>query len=181
MAYIKIRHRERDGFESGKYHDDDALRTVINYVVDPKKTINGLIGGVGVNAHNAIYEMEALSTSCAQNHGVRLRHMILSFDCNDLQYSRTDSAQMAYRLAYKIAKYYGSEYQIMYAVHENTSRIHVHFVMNTVSYMTGLKYAGTKSDLHQFLCWSRGVLEPYNIELHFLKDIDDWDRDEWGP
>ena len=40
----------------------------------------------------------------------------------------------------------GRIYQCVYAVHEDTYNMHVHFVFNPVSFVNGHKYSGTKEE-----------------------------------
>lgn len=174
MAYLKVRHRVTDGFSGGKYHDDDAVHHVLHYVTDPQKTPSGYIGGIAVNPQQAILEMEALSRYYGQDTGVRLRHFILSFRPRELWSKKGQSLYAAYQVACAVAQFYGEEYQIVYAVHENTRNPHIHFVMNTTNYRTGLKYQGKKQDLHNFLNWINEVLEPYGRTATLLKDDGDW-------
>ena len=174
MAYLKVRHRETGGFSGGKYHDDDAFRDVLGYVMNPEKTPSGYIGGIAVNPQQAIFEMEALSRYYGQDTGVRLRHFILGFRPRELWSKKGQSLYAAYQLAYSVAQFYGAEYQIIYAVHEDTKNPHIHFVMNTTNYRTGLKYQGKKQDLHHFIQWIDGVLEPYERTVTLLKDDGDW-------
>lgn len=166
MASLKIRHKEKAGYHDGKYHDDQALVSVISYIFDLQKTPSGYIGGLAVNPGNAVYEMSMLSQCYAQTSGVRLRHMILAFDEDELTYQAHDAAC----IAYEVARFYGGHHQIVYAVHENTSKVHIHFVMNTTDYLTGLKYEGKREDLYQFLQHINMVLEPYDTHVDFLQD-----------
>ena len=62
-----------------KYHDDEALETVINYCQDTAKTGGQYIGGFGVNVAQAAYEMDLLSRAYGADKGLRLRHWILAF------------------------------------------------------------------------------------------------------
>ena len=173
MAYLKIRHKEKAGYRVGKYHDDHALIDVISYIFDPRKIPSGYVGGLAVNPNNAVYEMSMLSRCYAQDSGVRLRHMILAFESGELDTMKRGAACAAYQIGYEAAKFYGWHYQIVYAVHENTDIIHIHFVMNTTDYLTGLKYEGKKADLYRFLEHTNAVLEQYGTSAVFLQDDED--------
>lgn len=175
MTYLKIRYRTKEGFPEGKYHDDDSLHDVVNYIMQSSKALSGYIGGIAVDPYDAVYQMEMLSMYYGKDHGVRLRHMILAFTNNELGNSLTYAAEKAERLAYLIALYYGREYQTVYAVHENTDSIHIHFVMNTTSYLNGRKYVGTKGDLYKFINHIKSVLSSYSInpDVQLLNDDED--------
>ncbi len=170
MAYLKIRHRQSDGFCGGKYQDVRAFHDVLTYILNPAKTPSGYIGGIAVNPQNAEREMTMLSALYAQSNGVALRHMILAFDKTELSRSRQGSLYYANVLALQVAQFYGNAYQIVYAVHEDTPKPHVHFVMNTTNYCTGKKYAGTRADLYGFIAHINTVLEPFATTVTFLAD-----------
>ena len=146
--------------EAGKYHDDAALTNVIKYCCNPEKTKSGFVGGYAVNPLNAISEMETVAELYNKSNGIRLRHMVLSFSHRELQNSCG-----AYLLACQAAMYYGKDYQIIFCIHEDTKVIHVHFVMNTVSYRSGVKYQGVKKDYYDFQNHLRAILNEYDIEL----------------
>lgn len=46
----------------------------------------------------------------------------------------------------RIAKELFSDYQVYYVVHGTKKNLHIHFVINSVSYITGLKYHHSKND-----------------------------------
>ncbi len=66
-------------------------------------------------------------------------------------------------LAKEMAAYYGKEYQIVFAVHVKPDSLHVHFVMNAVNYITGLKHKGKKDDLYAFIMHCNGVFRDNEI------------------
>ena len=164
MAAFKVIHSQNTDScyrqDKPKYHDSDALSTVITYCCAPEKTKSGYIGGFGINIHDAAEQMESLARTYYKADGIRLRHMVLSFESWE-----KITPFMAFQIAYQAAWYYGSSYQILFAVHENTTHPHIHFVMNTVSYLDGHKYAGKREDYYNFQQHLRNVLWPYGIEL----------------
>ena len=154
MAILKIVN------EAGKYHDNRALATVIDYCRKPEKVENGYVGGIACNPLQAVIEMETLASLYNKNDGLRLRHMCLNFEPNELTEPFT-----AYVIGHQAAMYYGYDYQIFYGVHQDKEHIHIHFVMNTVSYRSGLKYQGTKKDYYDYQNHLRAILSEYGISL----------------
>ena len=177
MAYLKIRNKELEGYSNGKYHDDNSFCDVIGYVMRPEKTPSGYIGGIAVDVAHAVEQMEKLSAYYGQNTGVRLRHMILAFEPGELSNSRKYALSIAYQVAYPIALFYGDHHQIVYAVHEDGAKVHIHFVMNTTNYLTGLKYPGSKADYYQFLSHINQELADYYCSVVPTKDREDWQSD----
>lgn len=61
----------------------------------------------------------------------------------------------------EIAAYYGKRYQVFFGIHGNTDHRHIHFVMNTVSYIDGKKYAEGYDDFFKFREYVNTVVESY--------------------
>lgn len=55
--------------------------------------------------------------------------------------------QDLYYIALRISVYYGCSYQIVFGVHTDTEKIHIHFIMNTVSFIDGTMYSGNETDM----------------------------------
>ena len=124
-----------------KYHDDEALEMVISYCQDTAKTGGQYIGGFGVNVAQAAYEMNLLAWTYGANKGLRLRHWILAFSSDKVKQFGSNVYPMLDHIARQAAAYYGSQYQIIYAIHMDRDHPHIHFVMNTVSFEDGKKYS----------------------------------------
>lgn len=154
MPTLKVIHHNDNNWNERagcrKYHDDVALDTVISYCIQDPKTPSMLIGGYGVNLNQAAFEMHRLSQAYGKDSGLRLRHMILSFSDQELKRMKIRAPEFVFKIADYAAQYYGYEHQIIYAVHEDTGRLHAHLVMNTVNYRTGQKYRGDKKDYYEF-------------------------------
>lgn len=56
----------------------------------------------------------------------------------------------ANQLAMQICAYYAGRFQIVYSVHEDTDNLHIHFVLNTVSYVDGKKFTESPAELWRF-------------------------------
>lgn len=84
-----------------------------------------------------------------------MRHFTVSFDGGI-------SAYDAWILGWRIAAYYADRYQIVFGVHEDTDNIHVHFVMNTVSFVDGLKYSGGYGDLYNLTNYVKKIYKEYS-------------------
>lgn len=159
MAILKVIH------EAGKYKDTNAVQAVIRYCTNDEKT-NGFIGADSVSPYpeHAIFQMNTLQTLYGKNNGTHLRHMVVSFESDD-----NIPPNIALEIGYKIAAYYGCNYQIIFGVHLDTYNTHIHFVMNTVNYNTGLKYDGSHKDLNNFTNYIQEILTPYNISIFYSK------------
>lgn len=139
---------------AGKYHDIGARENVAGYIFDPIKMLHRLCGGVAVT-ENFIESMNEVAIRFKKTKGIQLRHFVLSFPPEEL-----DDPEVVYEIACHVARFIGRDYQIVFAVHENTDNLHIHFMQNSVSYTTGHKYSGSKKDYYQLV----------NFLTEFLKD-----------
>ena len=144
--------------EENKYCDDNALRDVINYITRGYQLPDNMIGAYGVTKNYAALEMELVSRAYLKYSNCRLRHWVVSFSEED-----NITLEEVWQIADKSAAFYKSRYQIIYAIHTDTDNIHVHFVMNRISYRDGKVYAGKYSDFYDYknhlakLCGRYGV------------------------
>lgn len=175
MPVLKVIHEEACYFSGeGKYHDSAAAESVVSYVLNPEKTRNDFIGGRGVNVSQAAYEMNRMTEAFDKESGIRVRHMILSFSPQEerrLGKTRYNVAVMLDRIAQYAISYYAGEYQIIYAVHEDTRHLHIHMVMNVVSCRTGKKYDGRKKDYYAFQSFLNDFLkDQFGMHLMTMTD-----------
>ena len=130
----------------GEYHkffDDNSYVDCIRYITRG----TNYVGGYNVpSIPFAPATMEGTALKFGKLWGKRIRHSILSFSRNEC----TDP-DVVFKAAAEIAKFYKEQYEIVYAVHTNTDNLHIHFVMNMVSFTTGYKYRGKKKDLYDFM------------------------------
>lgn len=150
----------------GKYHDTESKKQVINYILNPKKMSHGYFGVFHVDPNNIVESMNEVSRYFGKSDGVQLRHFILSFEHGEVR-----SIETVHEIAMRISCRLGEEYQIVYAVHDTQSAPHFHFVMNSVSYVDGHRYYGTKKDHYDMMKVIRDVLREYHIwELKYVSN-----------
>lgn len=151
MATIKT------GNGNGKYHDPSALHDVITYVLNSWKAPN-YFGGYRVNPITPIDDMQRVIEQFGKSNGVQLRHFIISFSPEE-----TTDASVVNKIACLIIPYLGREYQTLFAVHEDTSHLHIHIVCNAISYIDGHRYRGTKQEFYGFKCYCNAILHRFRI------------------
>lgn len=139
MAVFRVIH------EAGKYQDEATRDTVLQYIGQPQKIQHGLVGGLAVNFETAALEINRLARCFGQNHGIRLRHWIISLYPNELTLPEIAA------FARQACAFYAGKYQIVYAVHEDVPHPHIHFVMNYISYLDGSRYRGDKQDYWAYI------------------------------
>ena len=146
---------------SGSYDNEDAVKNVCNYIMDYKKTC-GFVGGRSVLPGTAVLEMETVQNIWGEQRGRRMRHFILSFDdIDDVTFEE------AYAIASDVAEYYAASYQIIFGVHISQAHTHIHFGLNTVSFIDGKKFSEGISEFIAFRKFVDKVLSEYGIELSY--------------
>lgn len=123
----------------GDYSNEDAVEREINYIYNPSHATSGYYGGVAVSYLNpeiTIEQFKAVKRIYHKEDGRQIKHLVVSFAKNEHV-----SAKKALEIGYIIAEYFNNRYQIYFGVHENEEHIHIHFGINTVSYIDGKKYS----------------------------------------
>lgn len=166
MPVYKVIHLSKNPYfiSSDKYCDDEALRDVADYIMSQRKNYYVLTNGFGIDLRNPALSMERLAKAFGKDSGLRLRHSILSFNDYELkQMGDTAEEQLAVieRISWYAGVYYGKEYQLFYGIHPEMGHAHIHFLMSTVNYKTGLKYDGKKSDYYAYKRYLNDFFQDY--------------------
>ena len=148
-----------------KYADEDAYADLIHYCIRPMKTPGNFIDGFGVLPQLAAEQMQIVSHAYRQDHGIRLRHWIISFEKGEIR-----DAWHANQFAQQACWFYAERYQILYSVHEDAQNIHIHFVMNMISFQDGTRYTGKKKDYYEFLRYLNDIAALFGTYVYPVKD-----------
>lgn len=108
-----------------------SLCRVLDYVLRAD-----LIGGYAIDPTNAFRQMRFVKKAFHKEEGVELKHFIISFTSSEL--CRIDFDDIL-KLGFWIGEIF-AEHQMIYAIHVDTRHVHLHVVMNTVSFIDGHKY-----------------------------------------
>ena len=149
-----------------KLTDENAVERLIEYISDPLATAPGYIfgGSVSSDPRQAIASMREVQRAFGKESGVRIRHSVLAFSPREVITYRQVSI-----IAQEAIRFYSPQYQILASVHDNRPHPHVHFAMNTVSFLDGHKYPGTKQDLYDFIKFLNSIVRPICLHVKFLK------------
>lgn len=129
---------------AGKYSDPLAYDCVIGYILQAYKTPSKIIGGFGVDLNKPAQSMKDHAILYNKDTGVRLRHFLVSFTRKESQ-----NIHLIQKIAYHLGQVIGLTHQVVYAVHEDTGTLHIHYVFNSVALYTGRKYHGSKADHYE--------------------------------
>ncbi len=78
------------------------------------KAPGNFIDGFGVLPQLAAEQMQIVSHAYRQDHGIRLRHWIISFEKDEIR-----DAWHANQFTQQVCWFYAERYQILYSVHED--------------------------------------------------------------
>ena len=147
--------------------DNTYISNLLAYVTG-KNTLPGYYGGASVCPEYAYEQMMTVKKYFGKTTGNQLVHFIISF--NNLLYGEEEALEIGYR----ISRYYGDRYQIVFGVHPKVSHsengtvssyVHIHFVMNSVSFVDGKMYADNKGDTKKFVDFLKSVTKDYHWKV----------------
>ena len=138
------------------YSNLSCVYNVTNYVLRDKagqgNAMNRFSGGMNVfDLSKAGEEFMQVKRYYGKMFGRHIKHFYITFDKDE-----PVMPELAYILAYHISMFYRSRFQVVFSVHEETDNLHIHFAINTVSFIDGKK-------LHE------GMEELYALEI-FCRD-----------
>lgn len=130
------------------------LANAVSYITDEEKTQGGaLVGSHNCNADTALQEMLATKRKYGKADKRQGYHFIISFKKQEVR------PETAMEITQKfVERYFGDDFQCLYATHDNTQHVHSHILFNSVSWRTGKKYRYEKGD------WAREI-QPIVNEL----------------
>lgn len=115
------------------------MQRVMEYCMQEKKTWDEEAGirwvsGVNCDGLNAITEFEATKAAWNKEDGIRFYQYVQSFSPTE-----NITHKQAHEIALEFAAKAWPGYEVLVATHCDTDHIHSHFVINSVSFETGLK------------------------------------------
>ncbi len=169
--------------QTGKKYMAMHLANAISYITNEEKTQSGaLVGSHNCSTDTALQEMLATKRKFGKTDKRQGYHFIISFKKQEVR------PETAMEITQKfVERYFGDNFQCLYATHDNTEHVHSHILFNSVSWRTGRKYRYEKGD------WAREI-QPIVNDLCkeyglFIQDIEigtkekepnKWDKTKQG-
>ena len=144
MGFLKLIVKQNAGKE--------YLRNAVNYITENADAC--CYSGINICPERAYKQMRKVKKYYGKTSGNQLVHFVVCFN------NEVNDIAMAEKYTRKIAEYYKSRYQILYAIHDELrltksgyarSWFHVHIVMNSVSFVDGKMFADNKKDIGRFM------------------------------
>lgn len=117
----------------GEYANRDAVYNVIQYAC--RLNNPNLIGGYGITmtcVEDVINQFYIVKRMFGVNGGKQVMHFVFSIE--KTLYFKPEQVK---ELGYMIGRYFSNERQVLFAVHDDTEHLHIHMVVNTVSFLNG--------------------------------------------
>lgn len=151
--------------------DGQQLSDVIRYAVNSEKTqgtgsesgapLHRFVSGINCAPATARDEMLAVKKRFGKENGTVAYHGYQSFAPGEA------TPEMAHEIGVKLAtRLWGDRYQVIVATHlDKENHLHNHFVLNTVSFVDGIKYHRTKKDYHDMQAVSDALCREYRLSV----------------
>ena len=151
--------------------DGQNLSDVIRYAVNSEKTqqtdnenctvVHRFVSGINCSPSTARDEMLAVKKRFGKENGTVAYHGYQSFAPGEA------TPEMAHEIGKKLAaRLWGGRYQVIVATHlDKENHLHNHFVLNTVSFVDGIKYHRTKKDYHDMQTVSDELCREYRLSV----------------
>lgn len=154
-----------------------GLSDVIDYASQTRKTqltdenaeiLRHYVTGINCQPETARDEMIAAKKKFGKEDGVVAYHGIQSFSPEDLQVAGGKlTPDMAHEIGVKLAKrLWGDQYQVIVTTHlDKANHLHSHFVVNTVSWVNGIRYHRTEQDYYNMQIESDKLCREYGLSV----------------
>ena len=151
--------------------DEQELSDVIRYAVNSRKTqkadnedcavVHRFVSGINCSPSTARDEMLAVKKRFGKESGTVAYHGYQSFAPGEA------TPEIAHEIGMKLAaRLWGDRYQVIVATHlDKENHLHNHFVLNTVSFVDGIKYHRTKKDYHDMQTVSDELCREYRLSV----------------
>ena len=151
--------------------DGQGLSDVICYAVNSEKTqqidnedcgvIHNFVSGINCSPSTARDEMVAVKKRFGKENGTVAYHGYQSFAPGEA------TPETAHEIGIKLAaRLWGDRYQVIVATHlDRENHLHNHFVLNTVSFVDGIKYHRTAKDYHDMQAISDELCREYGLSV----------------
>ena len=151
---------------------DSDLSDVIDYAIQQHKTsqtqvrdgeevVQRFVSGINCHPSTAGMEMQKVKKFYGKEDGVIAYHGYQSFAPGEA------TPEIAHEIGVKLAqRLWGDRYQVLVATHlDRANHLHSHFVINTVSFVDGIKYHRTKQDYKEMQRASDALCKEYGLSV----------------
>lgn len=138
-----------------------SLHNTIEYAkADFKTEKQFYVTGVNCTPQNALQEMILTKKHFRKEKGILAFHGFQSFAEGEV------TAEQAHQIGVKLAEeLWGDKYEVLVSTHLNTKHYHNHFVLNSVSFVDGIKYRNTVENYAMMRALSDDLCREYGLSV----------------
>ncbi len=154
------------------------MQSSINYIADPDKTDEQrFVLGHYCTPQYACEDFEMIYKMGSGNGVIKAHHIVQSFDPED-----KITPEQAFEIGQSLMRRLYSDHQYVLAVHNDREHIHVHIIVNAVSFSTHKKLYANKANLAKLrrtsddLCKENGlsiITEEFKTQRQYMKLVID--------
>lgn len=140
---------------------ENALHRVMDYAADGLKTEQKFyVTGINCLPDTVLQQMQLTKERYCKTGGILAFHAYQSFAPGEV------SAELAHQVGVELAeKVWGNRFEVIVATHLNTGCFHNHFVLNSVSFMDGLRYCDNKTTYALLRRTSDEICREYGLSV----------------
>jgi len=153
-----------------RYSTPADIYRALSYIERDDHNICGLRGATGMELQRPRQMQKAMlqvKNEYLKEGGRQILHLTVSFSKEE---ERIVNLRMALYMGYEIAGIFMAGYQTAFAVHDNTDDLHIHFIINSVSYEDGLKYGVDRKLCGLIKSWVEKKVE-YLRSIQYFENI----------
>lgn len=136
-----------------------GMKRAINYIKNPEKTEPHLVGGKDCSPESAYNEFVMTKQNFKKETGRQFIHFVQSFSPHDKA-----TPEIINKIGKKLLGHEAfKDFQIVYAAHTDKEHLHNHFIINSVSFTTGLKWQLAKEQLESLKEYSDELCRDYGL------------------
>ena len=138
---------------------NSSLKGIIKYVKDIEKTNDKIISGKDCTSTNVLNKMICTKKVWGKTGKRQYHHIIQSFQPGEA------SKELAHKIGIKLAEKEFASHEILIATHIDRNHYHNHLIVNSVSFIDGRKYKGTRDSLVDLKKESDRLCRQYGLSV----------------
>ena len=138
----------------------EGLRQALDYITNPLKAEYITRVNCYGNTDNLMKQFSHLRLANNQDKGIIAQHFTLSFAPDD-----NITAEQVHQFGLELAKKCFPDYQVVVSTHVDKGHLHNHFILNSCSLTTGLKYHDNKASLTLMREESDRLCKKYGVSI----------------
>lgn len=179
-AKSKIKKKSDTG-KYPKYSKDMDIRHAVSYAVSTKGKDKVRVRywgtrGLMKDLKKATEGIIAMQRYLGSDKDRRLYHFIVTFR-EGIQF-----IELVVIVANALADYIGKDYQVVFGVHEDSTKLHIHLVFNSVNFRTGKKFHQSGREFDEWIkdmkAITEGILAEYDCArpVYYKEDFEDFKK-----